>query len=114
MVRLAEGDNRFTIEARDEHGTRAERAVTITRRTLVAAAPPDGEAPKIAINFPSADVKVEAESIVILGLVTDNVAVDRVLITVNGVEVAQPRDLGGGRPRRARSGCRRRSSRART
>jgi hypothetical protein len=36
-------------------------------------APADAEAPKIAINYPAADTKLDAESIVILGLVTDNV-----------------------------------------
>ena len=57
------------------------------------AAPADAEPPKIAINYPGADAKVDADSLMIVGLVTDNVAVERVQITVNGVEVAQPRDL---------------------
>ena len=56
-------------------------------------APADGEAPKIAINYPATDARVDGDSIVVLGLVTDNVAVDRVQITVNGVEIAQPRDV---------------------
>ncbi len=61
---------------------------------LIAAPPADTEAPKIAINYPGPDTKVEREQIVVLGLVTDNVGVDRVQVTVNGVEVAQPRDIG--------------------
>jgi hypothetical protein len=63
--------------------------------------PGDVEAPKIAINFPGNDARVEVDSIVVLGLVTDDVAVDRVQITINGVEVVQSRDvaaLGRGVP----------------
>jgi uncharacterized caspase-like protein len=55
--------------------------------------PGDAEPPKIAINYPGVDAKVETDGITILGLITDNVAVERVQITVNGVEVAPPRDL---------------------
>jgi hypothetical protein len=55
--------------------------------------PADAEAPKVAINHPVADTTVESDAIVILGLVTDNVAVDRVQITINGVEAPPPRDL---------------------
>ena len=60
-----------------------------------AAAVPSGdlEAPKIAINYPSVDAKVEADSIVVLGLITDNAVVERFQIAVNGVEVARPREL---------------------
>ncbi|HYE94535.1 MAG TPA: caspase family protein, partial [Terriglobales bacterium] len=173
VVFLNEGENRFRLEAVDEHGGRGQRTVTITRRSLVAldlrgppgaqvkvnedthtldasgdltlqlppgtyrlegtkdgfkdardtvtlapgqgrarkslamaaipapppppvvvAPPADTETPKIAINYPGVDAKVEGESIVVLGLVTDNVAVDRVQVTVNGVELAQPRELG--------------------
>ena len=174
LVLLSEGANRIRLEAVDEHGTRAEQTVTLTRQSLVAlelrgppgaevrlngtrhtldaqgtltlqlppgsyqidaskerftasresvtlapgqaptqkrlalaplppppppapviAAPPaDTEAPKIAINYPGPDTKVEREQLVVLGLVTDNVGVDRVQVTVNGVEVAQPRDIG--------------------
>lgn len=62
---------------------------------LVAAAPPaDVEAPKIVINYPPPDAKVEREQIVVLGFVTDNVGVDRVRVTVNGVDLAQPTDGG--------------------
>jgi uncharacterized caspase-like protein len=53
----------------------------------------DLDAPKIAINYPPADLNVESDSIVLLGLITDNVTVDRTLVTVNGVEVAVPREL---------------------
>ena len=61
---------------------------------VIAAPPADTEAPKIAINYPGPDTKVERDQIVVLGLVIDNIGVDRVQITVNGVEVAQPRDIG--------------------
>lgn len=53
----------------------------------------DTEAPKVAINYPPAGARVEGEEIVVLGLVTDNVGVERVQVTVNGVEVPQPRDI---------------------
>jgi hypothetical protein len=66
----------------------------------VAAVPPaDTEAPRIVINYPPAEAKVEREEIMVLGLVTDNVAVDRVQVTVNGVEIPQPRETGEGRGR---------------
>lgn len=172
LVLLSEGDNTLTLEASDEHGTRARQTVTLTRQSLVAldvrgppgaevrvnrarytldaqgaltlqvapgtyqidaskegftsirdtvtvppgqatqrrlvlaplpppppapriATPPvDTEAPTIAINYPPPDTKVEWDSIVITGLVTDNVGVDRVQIAVNGVGVAQSRDIG--------------------
>jgi hypothetical protein len=61
---------------------------------VVASPPADAEAPRIVVNYPAPDTKVEREQIVVLGLVTDNVGVDRVQITVNGIEVAQPRDIG--------------------
>ena len=85
-----------------------------TRKTLtltptppapaVVSTPLDAEPPKIAINYPSSDARVAADTIVILGLVSDNVAVDRVQITVNGAELPKPRDLtvvGRGVPIRA-------------
>ena len=61
---------------------------------IIAPPPADTEAPKIAINYPGPDTKIEREQLVVLGLVTDNVGVARVQVTVNGVEVAQPRDIG--------------------
>jgi len=60
---------------------------------VVVAPPADTETPKIAINYPGVDATVETDSIMVLGLVTDNVAVDRVQVTVNGLESAQPRDF---------------------
>jgi uncharacterized caspase-like protein len=59
------------------------------------AAPGDGEAPKIVINYPPADAKVESEQIVVLGVVSDNIGLDRVQVTVNGVEVPQERGIEG-------------------
>jgi len=45
----------------------------------------DTEPPKIAINYPPAEAKVDREQITVLGLVTDNVGLERVLVSVNGV-----------------------------
>jgi hypothetical protein len=50
---------------------------------------PAGEAPRIVINYPMPDTRVEREQIVVLGLVTGSAAIDRVQVTVNGVEVPQ-------------------------
>jgi hypothetical protein len=72
-----------------------------------AAAPPvaalpvsDAEGPRIAINYPPPDTKVEREQIVVLGLVTDNVGVHRVQVTVNGLEIPLSPETGEakGRP----------------
>jgi len=61
----------------------------------IAAGPPaDSEAPKIVINYPPPDARVEREQIVVLGLVTDNVGVDRVRVALNGVDLAQPPGSG--------------------
>jgi len=62
----------------------------------VAAVPSaDTEPPKIAINYPPPDTKVDKDDIVILALVTDNLAVDRVHVTLNGIEVQRPPDPAG-------------------
>jgi len=53
----------------------------------------DTEAPRIVINYPPADIKLESERIVVLGVVSDNVGVDRVQVTVNGVEVPLERGM---------------------
>jgi hypothetical protein len=55
----------------------------------------DTEPPKIAINYPPPATKVERDDIVILGLVTDNLGIDRVQVTLNGIEVQKPIDAGG-------------------
>ena len=60
-----------------------------------AVGPTDADAPRIVINYPPADTKVESEQIVVLGVVSDNVGVDRVQVTVNGVEVPQERGMEG-------------------
>src|SRR5262249_51187549 len=41
----------------------------------------DSEAPKIALNYPQEGAKLNQEQIVVLGLVTDNVAVEQVLVS---------------------------------
>jgi hypothetical protein len=53
----------------------------------------DTEPPRITINYPSLDTAVQRDQLVVLGLVTDDTAVDRVQITVNGVEAPQTRDI---------------------
>jgi uncharacterized caspase-like protein len=58
-----------------------------------APAPGDTDAPKVVINHPAPGAKVEAEQIVVLGVVSDDVGVDRVQVTVNGVEVPQERGV---------------------
>src|SRR5207248_388083 len=53
-----------------------------------APAPPaarDDEPPKITLNYPPENATIEREQIVVLALVTDNVAVDRGIASVNGV-----------------------------
>jgi len=49
----------------------------------------DYGAPKIRINYPREGLKVDSEQIVIRGLVTDDVGVERVLVTVNGRMVVE-------------------------
>lgn len=106
LLHLAEGDNYVRFEAIDEHGGKTEQRITIVRRSLAAKTPPaaptpaalptpavDNEAPKIAINYPPEGARVDREQIVVLGLVTDNIAVDRVLVSVNGQMVATSPDL---------------------
>jgi hypothetical protein len=44
------------------------------------------------INYPPSEAKVEREQIILLGLVTDNVALDRVQISVNGIRVPMASD----------------------
>jgi len=52
----------------------------------------DTEPPRIVINYPPSEAKVEREQIILLGLVTDNVALDRVQISVNGIRVPMASD----------------------
>lgn len=91
---LAEGDNAVQVEAIDEYGGRTEERVTIVRQSLTATPAParpkptppaaDTEPPRIALNYPEEGKTVEAAQINVVGLVTDNVAVDQVLVSVNG------------------------------
>jgi hypothetical protein len=106
LLHLTEGDNHIRLEAIDEYGGKTEQRFTIVRRGLAAkgplaapapAAPPtpavDNEPPKIAVNYPPEGARVDREQIVVLGLVTDNIAVDRVLVSVNGQMVATGPDV---------------------
>jgi uncharacterized caspase-like protein len=93
-VALAEGDNAVQVEAIDEYGGRTEERLTIVRQSLTATPAParprpapaatDTEPPRIALNHPEEGKSVETAQAVVLGLVTDNVAVDQVLVSVNG------------------------------
>ena len=48
----------------------------------------DTEAPRIAINYPPPAAQLDRAQIVVLGLVTDNAGLDRVLVSVNGAMIA--------------------------
>jgi hypothetical protein len=53
----------------------------------VAPAPPvaqDNEGPRITINYPAEGARLDRSEIEVVGLITDNVAVDRVLVRFNG------------------------------
>ena len=99
LVTLVEGNNAIRLEVVDEHGIRSEQTLTLVRESAVAVekppappAPPpvaalpptDTEPPKIAINYPPPEARVDREQITVLGLVTDNAELDRVLVSVNG------------------------------
>ncbi|MBI4635245.1 MAG: caspase family protein [Candidatus Rokubacteria bacterium] len=58
-----------------------------------AAPPADAEPPRIAVNYPPPHAQLSREDVVIVGLVTDNVSVDWVELTVNGVAVPSSRDI---------------------
>jgi uncharacterized caspase-like protein len=60
---------------------------------VAAGVPVDSEAPKIAINYPAPDTKVDRDDIMLLGLVTDNVGVAGVQVTLNGIAIAKPPDI---------------------
>ncbi|MGH7356597.1 MAG: caspase family protein [Candidatus Rokuibacteriota bacterium] len=57
-----------------------------------ATGPQDAEGPKITINYPAEGARLDRSEIEILGSVTDNVAVDRVLVSVNGRMVTMSSD----------------------
>jgi hypothetical protein len=64
-----------------------------------APAVPDTEPPRIVLNAPGAETTTEQDSMLVTGVVTDNVEVARVQVMVNSVEVAAPRERareGGG------------------
>jgi len=54
----------------------------------------DTQAPKITINYPPPDARVGEETVLITGLVTDNVDVVRIQVLVNGVEATPLREVG--------------------
>jgi hypothetical protein len=82
----------ITLTAGQRSAGKTLALTPLPQSPIVVAPPADTEPPKIAINYPATDAQITVDAIVILGLVSDNVAVDRVQITVNGAEV-QSRDL---------------------
>jgi hypothetical protein len=52
----------------------------------------DAEGPKITINYPPEGARVDREELVVVGIVTDNASVDRVLVSVNGKMVTMSSD----------------------
>ncbi|MBI2369595.1 MAG: caspase family protein, partial [Deltaproteobacteria bacterium] len=60
------------------------------------AARPDADPPKLVISHPRDGMEVTAEELTLAGLVSDNVGVERVTITVNGEAVGDPRALTPG------------------
>ncbi len=62
----------------------------------VATGPPDTEGPRITINYPPEGARLDRGEIEVVGLVTDNVAVDRVLVSVNGKMVTMAPDQAVG------------------
>jgi hypothetical protein len=64
--------------------------------------PAAAEGPRITINYPSPETRIEREQILIVGLVTDADAVDKVQVTVNGVEAPVPRESGDAKGRAIR------------
>ncbi len=60
--------------------------------STVAGVTPDTEAPRIAIHYPPPESKVDRDQITLLGLVTDNVAIERVEISVNGALISTASD----------------------
>jgi hypothetical protein len=63
----------------------------------------DTEAPKIALNHPAEGARFDQEQILVVGLVTDNVAVEQVLVSVNGQLItATAEPMAGARSRSIR------------
>ncbi len=83
--------------AAEEQRRRAEeQRLAEEQRKREAALRVDTKAPVIALNYPPADVKVERDQIVVLGLVTDDTAVTRVQVTVNGAEIERAAEVKAG------------------
>ena len=70
----------------------APRVAPVQPAPPAATAPQDSEGPRITINYPAEGAKVDRGEIEVLGLVTDNVSVDRVLVSVNGRMVTMSPD----------------------
>src|SRR5262249_52797445 len=56
----------------------------------------DTQPPVIALNYPPPDAKIESDRIVVVGLVTDDTAVTRVQVSVNGAEIERGGDVKAG------------------
>lgn len=117
-VTLSQGDNTVELEARDEHGGTTTQIVTLRREPpapSVAAAPPSAvrppsavppsptpptkyptKPPVIALNYPPADLAVERDQIVVVGLITADAGLAHVQMTVNGADVTSTTEIKAG------------------
>ena len=81
-------------ESNHQSAGRGEQEQPVRGKTVASQAnqESDRDSPKIAINFPLADSKLETEGITLTGLVNDNVGIVNVHVAVNGKEAsaAQP------------------------
>lgn len=93
-LKLALGTNDIRLEAVEAAEDGGRSFVLPVKLVRVAPRGPDVEPPRIVIDAPTPDLKVEHEQIRISGLVTDNIGVARVEITVNGVPVPPTREAG--------------------
>jgi hypothetical protein len=92
-VRRREEEQRLAEEQR-----RADEQRPVAEPRRDAASRADTKAPDITLNYPPADAKVDRDQIVLIGLVTDETAVSRIHISVNGVEIEpMPRVKAGAR-----------------
>ena len=55
--------------------------------------PADSEPPRIVLNYPLPNARLESSQVTIIGLVSDNVGLNRVEVTVNGTLIPDARDI---------------------
>ena len=97
--RLAEEARRREEQQRlaDEQRKRAEeQRLANEQRKREAVVRADTQAPVISLNYPPADAKTDRDQMVVVGLVTDDTAVTRIQVSVNGTEVERVADVKAG------------------